>query len=68
FVIIGAMVMINLFVGVMVNSLSEAEADELRRKLHIDTAADHDLALESKMATIESELTQLKTLLKGRMS
>jgi len=58
------MVMINLFVGVMVNSLSEA--DELRRKLHIESAADHELALESKLATIESELTQLKALLKGR--
>ncbi|MFT4587638.1 MAG: voltage-gated sodium channel [Candidatus Binatia bacterium] len=68
FVIIGAMVMINLFVGVMVNSLSDAEADELRKKLHLDTEEAHDLALEAKMAVIEKELLELKHLLKGRKS
>ena len=66
FVIIGAMVMINLFVGVMVNSLSDAEADELRKKLHLDTDEEHDIALEAKMAVIEKELGELKMLLKDR--
>lgn len=65
FVIIGAMVMINMFVGVMVNSLSEAEADELRKKLHIDTTEKHEIALEAKMDTIERELNELKELLKA---
>jgi voltage-gated sodium channel len=64
FVIIGAMVMINLFVGVMVNSLSQAEADELRKKLHIDTAEKTEQALEAKMVSIESELAELRRLLK----
>ena len=60
------MVMINLFVGVMVNSLSDAEADELRKKLHLDTDEEHDIALEAKMAVIEKELGELKMLLKDR--
>ena len=68
FVIIGAMVMINLFVGVMVNSLSDAEAADLRKKLHLDTDESHDLALESKMAVIEKELLELKNLLQSRKS
>ncbi len=65
FVIIGAMVMINMFVGVMVNSLSEAEADELRKKLHIDSAEKHEVTLEAKMDIIERELSELKELLKA---
>lgn len=65
FVIIGAMVMINMFVGVMVNSLSEAEADELRKKLHIDSTEKHEVALEAKMDIIERELNELKELLKA---
>jgi len=65
FVIIGAMVMINMFVGVMVNSLSEAEADELRKKLHMDSTEKHEIALEAKMDIIERELNELKELLKA---
>lgn len=66
FVIIGAMVMINMFVGVMVNSLSEAEADALRKKLHIDETEEHDEMLEAKMDVIERELGELKELIKAR--
>lgn len=66
FVVVGAMVMINLFVGVMVTSLSEAQAESLRRKLDITAIEEHEIALEHTVDKLESELNELRRLLQER--
>jgi voltage-gated sodium channel len=68
FVIIGAMVMINLFVGVMVTSLSEAQAESLRRKLDIDEVQAHEVEIEKTVASLEQQFMELKRLLEKRQS
>lgn len=66
FVVVGAMVMINLFVGVMVTSLSEAQAESLRQKLDITAIEEHEIALEHTVDKLESELNELRRLLQER--
>lgn len=66
FVVVGAMVMINLFVGVMVTSLSEAQAEALRQKLDITAIEEHEQALERTVDKLESELTELRRLIQQR--
>jgi voltage-gated sodium channel len=60
FVIIGAMVMINLFVGVMIQSLSKAESSALRKKLHLEQIEQQDKSASERIASIEKELAELK--------
>jgi len=66
FVVVGAMVMINLFVGVMVTSLSEAQAESLRQKLDITAIEEHEKALEHTVDKLESELNELRRLIEQR--
>lgn len=68
FVVVGAMVMINLFVGVMVTSLSEAQAEALRHKLDITAIEEHEQALERTVDKLETELTELRRLIQQRKS
>ena len=60
------MVMINLFVGVMVTSLSEAQAESLRSKLDIDEIGQHELRLEKTVENIEDQLAELKRLIESQ--
>ncbi len=66
FVIIGAMVMINLFVGVMVTSLSEAQAEAIKRKLDIDEVEEREAKLEEAVRSLESQFQELKKLIEER--
>lgn len=66
FVIVGAMVMINLFVGVMVTSLSEAQAESLRAKLDIDEIEQHEALMEKTIENLEGQIAELKRLIEVR--
>ncbi|MGB0579929.1 MAG: ion transporter [Limisphaerales bacterium] len=66
FVVVGAMVMINLFVGVMVTSLSEAQAESLRSKLDIDEIEQHEAQLEKTVENLETQLTELRRLIQSQ--
>ena len=55
FVLIGAMVMINLFVGVMVNSISESHARQIE-----ETMLPREKALADSLDRIEKELAELR--------
>lgn len=66
FVIVGAMVMINLFVGVMVTSLSEAQAESLRAKLEIDEIEQHEVELEKTVENLEGQISELRRLIQSQ--
>lgn len=63
FVVVGAMIMINLFIGVMVQSLSKAETAALREKLHLNTIESKENAISSRLDSIEEEIQKIKGLL-----
>lgn len=67
FVVIGAMVMINLFIGVILTSITEAQAEQLREKMHLD---DHQTEKEifGKMLEMETQLKNLRETLQKRLS
>lgn len=66
FVSIGAMVMINLVVGVMVTSISEAQAEQLREKLEVDQIEAHEEQIEATLDRIESQIADLRDQLRRR--
>lgn len=66
FVVVGAMVMINLFVGVMVNSISEVEADKIKRSLELDKSAATDAAMRKTLDTMENQLREMRRLIEER--
>jgi voltage-gated sodium channel len=63
FVIIGAMVMINLFIGVMVQSLSHAETLALREKLHLNAIESKENLISRRLDSIDGEIKKIKELL-----
>lgn len=65
FVIFGAMVMINLFIGVVLTSLTEAQADQLRAKLHLEDGenADNHQLISRSLSNIEKELSDIRNRL-----
>jgi len=72
FVIIGALVMVNLFIGIVLTNLTEAQAEVLREKLHLPDV-DEDSAIQGSLERIEKELIELRQRLgtvmaKGRIS
>jgi len=61
FVAVGAMVIINLLVGVMVSSISEAQAERLRERLHLAHAPDsRDAAILRSVENLEREVAALR--------
>ena len=64
FVIVGAMVMINLFIGIVLTSLTEAQAEQLRHKLHLEDAEEeeerHHEEIQEGLGRIESEIESLR--------
>jgi len=70
FVLFGTMIMLNLFIGVILNSMHEAqdEEDRKKRQQHIDEAG--IASLDDEIVTIEKELEELSKhlrYLRGRM-
>ena len=59
FVIIGALVMVNLFIGIVLTNLTEAQAEVLREKLHLPDV-DEDSAIQGSLERIEKELIELR--------
>ncbi|MGJ3242150.1 MAG: ion transporter [Opitutales bacterium] len=66
FVAVGALVMINLLVGVMVNSISDAQADRLRESLHLDEAEQREAQLLESVETLETEIKRLRDSIERR--
>ena len=65
FVMLGTMIMLNLFIGVIINSMSEAQADrdsEERRK-HLER--DGRISVGDEIGLIEEEIKKLSTRLKS---
>lgn len=62
FVIIGAMVIINLLVGVMVSSLSEAQAETLRDNLGVNEVRDREAQVLAAVQSVEEQVADLKRL------
>lgn len=63
FVICGSMVMINLFIGVVLTSLTEAQAEQLRDKLHLDESDDHIGEIEHGLDELQRSLDQMRETL-----
>ncbi len=61
FVIFGSMVMINLFIGVILTSMTEAQAEQLRDKMHVDESEEHLVDIEKSLGQIQRELDQMRT-------
>lgn len=62
FVVIGAMIMINLFIGVMIQSLSRAETAVLREKLHLDQIESKEKQITTRLQSIEEEISRIKEI------
>jgi len=67
FVIIGAMVMINLFIGVILTSITEAQAEQLRNKMHLHSNEEEQELLE-KIQNLESQVQSIRTTLQKKWS
>lgn len=71
FILLGTMIMLNLFIGIIMNSMSEmhAELDEqVRAKQGVkeqDSVLDDLTGLENQLAAIKSQLKDLRTKLAG---
>lgn len=64
FVAIGAMVIINLLVGVMVSSLSEAQAETLRDSLGVPEMENRERAILESINSVEAQVRDLKELVR----
>ena len=60
FVVVGSMVMLNLFIGVVLTSLTEAHADQLERAFHPQAATDQRAELAESVQRMEAELKRLR--------
>lgn len=60
FVVIGAMVMVNLFIGVILTSITEVQAESLKKKLDIDVLKQQDAATLDELNKIEQAISNLK--------
>jgi len=67
FVLLGTMIMLNLFIGVIVNSMDESRAEQERalRKQHIDatgepTLADELIELEHEVEALQKRIAELR--------
>ncbi len=60
FVVFGTMIMLNLFIGVIINSMNEAQRDILKEQLAPPQENDL-LALQADLESLESQVTKIKT-------
>lgn len=60
FVVIGAMVMVNLFIGVILTGITEMQAESLKQRLDIDILKRHEAQTLEELAKIEDSLAKLR--------
>lgn len=60
FVICGSMVMVNLFIGVVLTSLTEAQAEQLRDKMHLDESDGHIHDIEQSLNQVQKSLDEMR--------
>lgn len=60
FVVVGSMVMINLFIGVILTSITDAQAEQIKSKLDVDAALEGEKAIEQSLERLETELEAIK--------
>jgi voltage-gated sodium channel len=66
FVVFGTMIMLNLFIGVIINSMNEAQKDILKEQMTDKPVEQSALEnLEWEMNRLEEQITKIKELLKN---
>lgn len=65
FVVLGAMVILNLFIGAVLTSLSEAHAEQFEKTLRSGSAQDERREIAESLTRPETELRQLRARLKN---
>ncbi|MEM7167997.1 MAG: ion transporter [Planctomycetota bacterium] len=60
FVVVGAMVMVNLFIGVILTSITEVQAESLKAKLDIDMLKQQDASTLEELQKIEDGIANLR--------
>jgi voltage-gated sodium channel len=66
FVVFGTMIMLNLFIGVIINSMNEAQKDILKEQMAekpVEKSAIENL--EWEMVQLEEQITKIKELIKN---
>ncbi len=59
FVFLGTMIMLNLFIGVILNSMTEAQDDADREHIDAEKAANEQLSIASEVQSIEMQMDEL---------
>ena len=59
FVLLGTMIMLNLFIGVIINSMSEAEAEKEAEERRRNLERDGEISVGDEMRLIEEEMEKL---------
>jgi len=66
FVVFGTMIMLNLFIGVIINSMNEAQKDILKEQMSEKPLGKSTLEnLEWEMVQLEEQITKIKELIKN---
>lgn len=65
FVMLGTMIMLNLFIGVIINSMSEAQADRDAEERHRHLERDGRISVGDEIGLIEEEIKKLSRRLKS---
>ena len=66
FVVVGAMIMINMFIGVIINSITEVQTSNIREKLRLQTIEQKEDAIRASLDRLDDELTTLRQNLQAR--
>ncbi|MGF1449749.1 MAG: ion transporter [Opitutales bacterium] len=63
FVVFGALVMINLFIGVILTSITEVQGENLRQTLHVPDMEKREVAMQQSLDRMQAELSSLREAL-----
>jgi voltage-gated sodium channel len=63
FVITGAMVMINLFIGVILTSITEVQSETVRDTLHLTAIEERERAVQASLERMQNEIAALRETL-----
>ena len=64
FVLLGTMIVLNLFIGVIINSMTEAQEETLKRQLNSEESKNEDCGLIPEINRIEEQIAELNSNLK----
>ncbi|MGY8749482.1 MAG: ion transporter [Pirellulales bacterium] len=64
FVLFGTMIILNLFIGVIINSMTEAQEETVRRQIGLERESSEGLSLAAEIDCIEGQIDDLKLNLK----